>query len=158
MDLPSKSQPPLTSEAEKLLAKEISPWIRLHRGILVFVDPKYTSELRAVQGIIVDLVNLGFVWGWKQHPHHTLEFNTGPSRTNAAVWSLAKAAQLIRHSCQPRRWVAIELGNDAWECFRHRGGLRSCRQTQRCLWAVKSSLLPTERATNASKSQQKNNN
>jgi hypothetical protein len=155
MDRPIESQPPLTTEADKLLGKEIKPWIRLHRGILVFVDPTCTSELRAVEGIIVDLVNLGFVLGWKQHPHHTLEFNTGPSRANAAIWSLAKAAQLIRHSCRPQQWVAIESGTDAWDCFRHRGGWRSCRQIQRSIWAVNSPSLPAETAMNASNFQDK---
>lgn len=102
--------------------------ITRERGALLFCAPKEKDRRSAAKVQIIDVFALQVATGYIRDPQGGLLLESQPSLASGRIWSVAKAAQLIRNDVRPNRWVALHVDKFAWGLFWAGGGLQHCRQ------------------------------
>ncbi len=87
--------------------------------------PEWRETERAVHCQIVDVFALQVVTGYTRDPQGNLPLAAHPFVAAGRSWSLAKAAQLVRHDAKPERWVVLQRNNRAWGLIWAGGGTPS---------------------------------
>ena len=98
------------------------------RGALLFCAPKEKDRRSGIKVQIIDVFALQVATGYIRDPHDRLLLESQPSLASGRIWTVAKAAQLIRNDVRPNRWVALQVDKFAWGLFWAGGGLQHCRQ------------------------------
>ena len=107
---------------------QVEGCITRDRGALLFCAPKEKERRSGTKVQIIDVFALQVATGYIRDPHGRLLLESNPSLATGRIWSVAKAAQLIRNDVRPDRWVALQVDKFAWGLFWAGGGLQHCRQ------------------------------
>ncbi|PSB39466.1 hypothetical protein [Aphanothece minutissima] len=97
-------------------------------GVLVFRAPEALPCNTSDRVQIIDVFALQVASGSRRTLLACRVLETQPTLAAARTWSLAEAAQLIRHDPRPHRWVVLQLDRRAWGLFWAGGGLQHCRE------------------------------
>lgn len=107
---------------------QVEDCVTRERGTLLFCAPKEKDRRSGIKVQIIDVFALQVATGYIRDPHGRLLLESQPSLASGRIWSVAKAAQLIRNDVRPNRWVALQADKFAWGLFWAGGGLQHCRQ------------------------------